>query len=174
MRPLLCAALVLASGLVVGIVAPRGGATTSTPGDGCLVVQNGLGRITVSLTRGVVFGRFSQGTVKIDDPIEGDGSPPSVYGAPAVKLTDHRTSYTGDQVRFRTAGAVKIVVNAQAIQLSAVGKGWAQLFAGDSLGGFVPGFSGKFSVDAASFCQDNLLQMPAVATKYPISSPVAG
>jgi hypothetical protein len=174
MRPLLCAAFVLLSAVVVGTVAPLGGATTSTPGDGCLVVQNGLGKVTVSLTRGVVFGRFSQGSVRIDDPIQGDGSTASVYGAAPIRLSDHRTSYTGDQVRFRTTGAVKIIVNAQAIEMSAVGRGSAVLFAGDSLGGFVPGFSGKFSVDAASFCQDNLQQMPAAATKYLLSSPVAG
>jgi hypothetical protein len=174
MRLLLGAAFILASGFVVGILAPRGAATTSTPGDGCLVVENGLGRVAVSLTRGVVFGRFYQGSVRIDDPIQGDGSTATVSGAPPVRLSDHRTSYTGDQVRFRTTGAVRIVVNAQAIQLSAVGKGSAVLFAGDSAGGLVPAFSGRFSVDAASFCQDNLQQMPAVAKTYPISSPVAG
>jgi hypothetical protein len=175
MRPLLCAAFILATGLVVGVFAPGGEATTSTPGDGCLVVANGNGTVTVKLTRGVVFGRFQEGDVTIDDLSTSDGPIPSVYAPGAlVKLGDHRAEYTGSLIRFRTNGAVKIVVNAQSIALSVVGKGTAVLFAGDAAGKFIPRLSGTFSVDAASFCQDNLQQMPAASTRFQISSPVAG
>jgi hypothetical protein len=172
MRLLLCAAVVLASGLVVGIFAPRGDAIVSTPGDGCLVVQEGIGTVSITLARGVVFGRFQGGKARIDDLVEGDGQI-KVYGATSVKAGNWRV-YSGDLVRFRTTGAVKIVVNGTRIELSTVGKGTAVLSASDSAGGFVPQLSGLFSVDAASFCQDNFQQMPAAATRYQISSPIAG
>jgi hypothetical protein len=174
MRPLLCAAVILASGLAVGIFAPRGEATANTPGDGCLVVQEGLGKVTIWLTRGVVFGRFLQGTVKIDDVVAGDGSTTKVIAGtsplPGVKFGDRARVYTGDQVRFRTTGAFRITLNAQRIDLSVAGKGTATLSATT----FEPDFSGTFSVDAASFCEDNFQQMPATSTRFQISSPIAG
>jgi hypothetical protein len=183
MRPLLCAAFVLASGLVVGIFAPGGDASANTPGDGCLVVQEGLGKVAISLTRGVVFGRFQQGTVRIDDVVAGDGSTVRVIAGtaplagvkvtsplPGAKTSDHARLYTGDEVRFRTTGAVRISVNALRIDLSVAGKGTATLSATT----FEPDFSGTFSVDAASFCEDNFQQMPATATRFQISSPIAG
>jgi hypothetical protein len=183
MRPLLCAAVILASGLVVGIVAPRGDATANTPGDGCLVVTQGLGKVTISLTRGVVFGRFQQGTVKIDDVVAGDGSTVKVIAGtvplagvkvtsplPGAKTGDNVRLYTGDQVRFRTTGAVRITINAQLIDLSVAGKGTATLSATT----FEPDFSGTFSVDAASFCEDNFQQMPATSTRFQIASLIAG
>jgi hypothetical protein len=171
MRPLLCAALVVVSGLTVGVFAPRGSATANTPGDGCMVVSNGIGKVTVKLTRGVVFGRFQEGDVTIDD-LSTDDAPPSVYGTPGVKVGDHSKKYTGNLIRFRTNGPVKITINAQTINLSVVGKGtaWLSSFNFDVL---PP--DNVFSVDAASFCEDNFQPMPTLQkpAKYSISSPIA-
>src|SRR5437660_7948621 len=109
MRPLLFAALVLVSGLVVGVFAPRGEARESTPGDGCLVVQSGFGNVSLVLTRGVVFGRLQSGTVLTEDTIAGDGPAPKVIGADVTKvLADGRVRYNGERIRFRSTGAVKI------------------------------------------------------------------
>jgi hypothetical protein len=162
------------SGLVLGVAAPAGVATSSTPGDGCLVVSDGFGRVTINLTRGVVFGRFQSGSLLASDL----GAPlPRVTNAlgqqlAPVKISDHLWKFgTADNVRFRTSGATKLTIReATFIELSVVGRGTTILSATT----FDPTLAGKFSVDAASFCQDNLEQMPAVATKYPISSPVAG
>ena len=38
------------------------------PGDGCLVVRNGRGVVSVA-AKGTVFGRFDQGQVRIEDPV---------------------------------------------------------------------------------------------------------
>jgi hypothetical protein len=184
MRPLLCAVVVLASGLVVGVVAPGGVASPSTVGDGCLVVQDGFGRVTVSLTRGIVFGRFQQGLLKVANPVptdisstgKGVVSPVKVFPAVPTKVTERWTTYSGEQVgeqvRFRTSGPVKIVVDAQGTDLSVVGKGLAILGANDQVGSATPKFSGTFSVDAASFCQDNFQEMPAVQKRFPIATPL--
>jgi hypothetical protein len=173
MRPLLCALAVLAAGVATGVVAPGGGATTSAPGDGCLVVNGGFGNISIYLTQGVVFGRVqSANSITTDDTVVGDGPPPKVFGADTRKvLPDGRIRYTSqNSMRFRSSGAVRIRINdATLIDLSVVGKGYAYLSAGTF---DVPG--NTYSADAASFCQDNFLplpQLPAPPAKAVISSP---
>lgn len=142
-------------------------------GDGCLVVDNGLGKVTINLKRGVVFGRFSSGLLNVND-LDGDAKPPTINagqtGTPqGVKISDHVTQYSADSMRFRTSGPEKLTINAQAIDLSVAGKGTVTL----SSAGFEPDFAGTFSVDAASFCSDNFQQMPAVPKKFSISTPIA-
>ena len=173
MRPLLCAAVILSTGVVVGVAAPGGDARPALAGDGCLVVDNGLGKVTVNLKRGVIFGRFSQGSLFVND-LDGDAKPPTINGGfsgvvPGVKISDHVTQYQADSMRFRTSGPEKLTINAQAIDLSVAGKGSVTL----SSAGFEPDFAGTFSVDAASFCTDNFQQMPALPKRFPISTPLA-
>jgi hypothetical protein len=172
MRPLLCAAVVLASGLVVGIVAPRGDATANTPGDGCLVITGGFGNVSLSLSRGVVFGRVqSASAITMEDTIGGDGPPPKVFGATSRQvLPDGRVRYTGGVMRFRSTSAAKIKIgDATLLDLSVVGKGVAFLSAGT-----FDVVDNVYSADAASFCQDNFLSLPlapAKPIKITISSP---
>ena len=171
MRPLACAALVIASGALVGVFAPGGRATSravTTPGDGCLVVKQGIGKVVVALTRGVVFGRFDEGTVKFDDVLAGDNSTIKVFPATPTRVTDTWTTYSGSQIRFRTSGAVRISFTGQLLDLSAVGKGTTWL----SSAGL--GFAGTFSVDASSLCLDGFQDMPPIATKFQIANPVTG
>ena len=182
MRLFLCALAVLACGVVVGVAAPRGAAKTSAPGDGCLVVDSGFGNVTVSLSRGVIFGRVSSiNTITVDDLNPAD-SPPQILGAGSrTLLPDGRVRYTGNQtgtpIRFRSTGAVKLrITDATLLDLSVAGKGTASL----SSGTFdVPG-QNLYSVDAASFCQDKFLVVPPPTTLLPgkpvklsISSPTS-
>jgi hypothetical protein len=162
MRPLLCAAVVLASGLVVGIFASGGDASANTPGDGCLVVQSGFGNVSLVLSRGAVFGRLQSGTITTEDTIAGDGPPPKVNGADTkTVLSDGRVRYKGDYLRFRTTGPVKIkIADAVYLDLSVVGKGVAFLSAG-TLGVA----NNLYSADAATFCEDNLLPLPVAPAK---------
>jgi len=172
-RPLVCAAAILVSGLAVGISAPSGAASHATPGDGCLVVTDANGRVSLNLTRGIVFGRFDSGTIVASD----DGAQlPTVKSAVAtltgVKIGEHTWKYgPADNVRFRTSGPTKLTVReANFIELSAVGRGTATL-SGASF--FQPATS-SFSVDSSSFCLDGQQDMPSIPTKYQISSPIAG
>ncbi len=173
MRPLLCAVVVIASGVVVGVFAPRGAAIVTAPGDGCLVVQSGFGNVSLALSRGIVFGRLQSGTITTDDTIEGDGPAPKVIGADTRQvLLDGRVRYTGNSMRFRSTGAVKIrITDATLLDLSVAGKGLAFLSAGTFN---VPGNVNVYSADAASFCQDKFLPLPVAPvkpTKVTISSP---
>jgi hypothetical protein len=178
-RPLLCAAAVLVSGLVAGIAATSGDARTHTLGDGCLVVSQGFGKISITLTRGVIFGHFNSGYLTYND----QGGDPKLPIVPGVKpttgtvvtkgfVTEHTWKYgPADQVRFRATGPTKLLINAQFVDLSVAGKGTAVL----SVGSFIQDIAGKFSVDASSFCDDpqSFQQMPLLPTRFPISSPVA-
>jgi len=176
MRPLLCLAAVLASGFAAGMAVPGGGATTATPGDGCLVVQGGYGRVTVTLTQGVVFGRYSEGTLVYNDQ-GGDLHLPTVPGVqPTHNVGDHLWKYADASfVRFRAQGPTKLTINAQFLNLSVAGRGYAFLSAADWNG--VPFTlnppSNAFSVDSASFCGDNFQRIPVKPTKYLISAPIA-
>ena len=173
MRPLLCAAAILAAGAVVGVAAPGGAARSSLAGDGCLVVSEGFGKVTINLRRGVVFGRFSSGTLTVND-LDGEAKQPTINGGltgsvAGVKISDHLTQYSADSMRFRTSGPEKLTINATFIDLSVAGKGSATLWSTS----FEPDFSGTFSVDAASFCTDNFQQMPALPKRFPISTPLS-
>jgi len=69
-----------------------------------------------------------------------------------------------------------LIVYAQQMDLSVAGKGTALIsragleFAPSTL---LPP-SNAYSVDAASFCEDNFQKMPLILTKVQISSPASG
>jgi len=171
MRPLLVACVIAFSGALSGLTASGVGAEVRTPGDGCLVVQNGFGVVTVNITQGVVFGRVGAGVVTVEDTAVDDGKVARVKGAQTKTVIGNRTRYESEStIRFRASGPTKLTLNAQFINLSLVGRGVAIL----SAAGFtdVPGQdTNLFSYDAASFCEDNFETLPAKPTRYMISSP---
>ena len=110
-------ALVVVAGAIAGVFATGGDARSSTPGDGCLVVSKGFGKMTVTLTRGVVFGRFQAGSLGLQR-LDGDVTTtnlPKVPGVTPTKVNDHVWKFVaaGPNVRFRSAGPTKLIVNAQ-------------------------------------------------------------
>jgi hypothetical protein len=117
--------------------------------DGCLVVSNGNGIVSIS-ARGGIFGRFDQGQITIEDLSPADSQIPKVFGAQdVVTLSKTKTRYRGDSVRFRFTGggAFRVTVTGIGIDLSAIGHGWAVL----NGGGYVQ-TGGTYSADAGSLC----------------------
>ena len=151
---------VLALGLPAASEALTGGV-----GDGSLVVKDGRGTVGVAL-RGGIIGRFESGKLWIDDPVPGDGSGPIVYGYSSERqLTATRTLYIGTDVRFRVIGGFfRAKVNATGINVSAVGRGYATVWGGDALGGFID--AGFFSVNG-----DDFKQMPDAAKTFQLGTP---
>src|SRR5579859_5912736 len=168
MRPLLCAAAIVFSGALAGVFATGGAASTATPGDGCLVVSKGFGKVTITLSRGIISGRFASGTLWYSDLNSDTPRLPSVPGDVAfTKTSDHLWKYgTADFLRFRTSGPTKIIVNATSMDLSVAGKGTGVLWTN----GFIQSIAGTFSADATSFCDDptSFLKMPVAPTKVQI------
>jgi hypothetical protein len=118
-------------------------AAARLPGDGTLVVDNGRGTVTIR-ARGGILGRFDSGRLVVDDPVEGDGSGPVVYGADRIRdLGGHKTLYIGEDVRFRMIGGLyKVQIQAVGIDVSAVGRGTVVLDAT----GFTD-LPGRFSIN---------------------------
>jgi hypothetical protein len=176
MRPRVLATLLVLSIAAAGVFAATAAGRAAAPGDGCLVVQNGYGKVTISLTRGVIFGRFQSGTITYTDTDTTDTTLnlPKVTGVTPTKFGDHAWVYSGTDVRFRTSAPTKLTINAQYMNLSAAGKGWTRLWVGGGPSAFSQDIAGKFSVDDASFCGDNFQKMPLTPTRFQISSPVAG
>jgi hypothetical protein len=175
-RPFLCAAVLVAAGVVAGFAAPGGSARSATPGDGCLVMSQGFGKLTVTLTRGVIFGRFESGYVVYNDQ-GADPILPRVPGVIPTKTTDHTWKYgPASPVRFRATGPTKLIVNAQALDLSVAGKGVASITAAgwDGVPSTLNPPSNAFSVDSDSFCEDNFQHLPTTLTRFQIASPVSG
>ncbi len=132
-------------------------AVQQLPGDGTLVVDNARGLVTVR-ARGGIIGRFDYGRLIMEDPIEGDGSGPIVYGADRIRdLGPKSTLYIGEDVRFRLiGGSYRVTVQAQGMDISAVGRGTVLLDGS--------GYSeqpGRFSIDG-----DDYQAMPDTPTRY--------
>ncbi len=123
MRRLLFIVLAICLGLPAGASAVQ-----ELPGDGSLVVDNARGLVTVR-ARGGIIGRFDSGRLVVEDPQEGDGSGPIVYGADRIRELGPRTTlYIGEDIRFRLIGGFyRVSVNAYGMDISAVGRGTAML-----------------------------------------------
>jgi hypothetical protein len=170
MRPLLAVCALAFIGVSAGF-AGSGDAATRLPvatGDGCLVVQDGYGVVTVNVVKGVLFGRVGGGVVTVEDTVVGDGLVPAVRGYQRKTKLEDKTRYESDTtMRFRAARGAKVTINGYAMNLSFVGRGWAVV----STGGFQVSLpdTNLFSVDSASFCEDNFEDFPTKPTRYTIA-----
>jgi hypothetical protein len=154
----------LALGLIAALSAAASASVASSraPDDGCLVTRDVRGTVTISLKGGFVLGRFDQGQLWIDDPVEGDGTikVTGVDKTPRL-VTDTRTLYSGLDVRFRASGRSVIRIVAVGTYVSAIGKGTATV----SGKNYVQDSDAGYSIDSASFCTDNFQPMPDEAAE---------
>ena len=134
--------------------------------DGCLVVEAGRGIVSFN-AKGFLLGRFDQGTVDIEDPLQGDSNVRVFHFEKRRQLTDTKTRYVGSLVRFRVSGQLKVRVEALGMELSFAGKGTATV---NSDGFFDPG---QYSTDAQSFCESRFQPMPVLPRKLTISEQTA-
>ena len=125
-------------------------AAATAPGDGTLVVRKATGKITVT-GKGLIFGRFDEGTLTIVDYNPDDAIEPQVNGAERkTSLDDGKWQYKGDNVRFRFfGGRYKLAfTGASGIDISAVGSGRVTLA---GAGPFFMDDYGFYSVDGSKF-----------------------
>ena len=156
MRPLLTFAMLIA------LAAPAGAsARERSPSDGTLSVRDARGTIILNV-RGGVIGSFAQGSVRIVDPIDGDGTGPIVSGDEFRKEIDEKTDvYRGTKVRFRIiGGAFKVVIKGRGINLSLVGKGNV------TLNGAGTEDDGTYSVNGGDY-----VSIPEFALPFPLTAP---
>jgi hypothetical protein len=155
MRTLLTFAVLVALALPAASAARTQGAS-----DGTLSVRDGRGTITIS-GRGGVIGSFARGSVRISDPIDGDGTGPIVTGDEWSNERDATTTtWGGTKVRFRIIGGFfRIVVRGRGINLSLVGKGNVTLDGAGTVD------DGSYSVNGGEY-----LAMPEFPLPFPLSS----
>ena len=155
MRALLTFAVLAALALPAASAAREQGAT-----DGTLSVRDARGMVTISV-RGGVIGSFARGSVRISDPVDGDGTGPIVTGDEWSNERDATTTtWGGTRVRFRIiGGAFRIVVKGRGINLSLVGKGNVTLDGAGTLD------DGSYSVNGGEY-----LAMPEYPLPFPLSS----
>jgi hypothetical protein len=155
MRALLTFAVLVALALPAASAARTQGAS-----DGTLSVRDGRGTIMIS-GRGGVIGSFARGSVRISDPIEGDGTGPIVTGDEWSNERDATTTtWGGTKVRFRIIGGFfRIVVKGRGINLSLVGKGNVTLDGAGTVD------DGSYSVNGGEY-----LAMPEFPFPFPLSS----
>ena len=112
--------------------------------DGTLSVRNATGAVAVA-ARGTLFGHCNRCTVVITDPDPNDGRAPVVVPVSVVRvqLTETRTSYSGNDLRFRVIGGFfRVKVSGTGIDISTVASGAATL---------TDGTSGSYSVGGGPF-----------------------
>lgn len=86
-------------------------------------MRHGRGVVRLNFN-GAVFGRISKGTVRITDPIDGDGAGADFYGCDARRDTDTTTVCSGEDIRYRAIGGrYTVKLAGSGIFLSAVGRG---------------------------------------------------
>jgi opacity protein-like surface antigen len=155
MRALLTLAVLAALALPAASAARDQGAS-----DGTLSVRDARGTVTISV-RGGVIGSFARGSVRISDPVDGDGTGPIVTGDEWSNERDATTTtWGGTKVRFRIiGGAFRIVVKGRGINLSLVGKGNVTLDGAGTLD------DGSYSVNGGEY-----LAMPGFPLPFPLSS----
>jgi hypothetical protein len=119
--------IVITASLALALPALAFAAARSTS-DGTLSVRNATGTIVIN-AKGGVIGRFDSGSLRITDPIDGDGSGPVVTGAERHHDVDATTDvWSGTKVRFRLIGGTfKVKVQGTGIFLSVVGRGEVRL-----------------------------------------------
>ena len=163
MRKIVAACLPL---LALVAVVGSSQARTVAQDDGCLVVAAGRGIVSLN-AKGFLLGRFDQGTIDIEDPLENDGNV-RVFGYDKKRfLSDTKTRYIGSFVRYRASGLFKVHIEALGIDFSLAGKGTATI----SSDGFLD--AGRYSTDAQSFCETRFQPIPDLPHKVVISEQTA-
>jgi hypothetical protein len=164
MRRIAVLAALLAAAVAPGVVL----AGSFNTGDGCLVVQNAMGIVTVN-AKGTMVGRIDQGQVTVTDPVAGDGTVRVTGYDEVERLSDTKKRYSGlSVIRFRASGRTIVRSEAIGIDLSAVGRGKVTL---NGAGFFDPG---TYSLDSDSFCQENFKVVPDLPQTFPLGSQSSG
>lgn len=119
---MICALFVLA---LPGAALARPGA----PGDGTLLIKDGVGKMTINAKGGGVIGHLGEGMLTVRDPNPGDNISEVVTGADRMhSVNDFVTKYWGRDIRFRyIGGKFMIAITGFDFDLSAIGRGTVTL-----------------------------------------------
>jgi len=111
---LLAAALVPAAAL----------AAPGAPSDGTVSVKGADGKVTF-VARGSFIGYCDSCTIWVNDPDPTDGAAPTITNSEvSLNLSDTKTFYRGNAMRFRMVGGFwRVVIQGKGIDVSGIGHG---------------------------------------------------
>src|SRR5256885_1842448 len=144
------AAICLLTAALAGPVAARAASSGDT---GTLSVKNATGSVSV-VARGVLLGHCDRCTVTITDPDPSDGAAPVVQPLSVLRtvLSDTKTSYQGNELRFKLIGGFfRVRIVGVGIDVSVVANGAAVL---DN------GTAGTFSLNGNPYLPMPSFKMP--------------
>jgi len=123
---------------------PAALAAPSMTGDGVLELQGVNGTVVINGTRGTLWGQMDKGTLRVTDPVIGDGQIlVSGYELKRPGLSDRVTIYSGSDLHFRvTGGKYRLSFKGTGIDATAVGVGVAQL-----TGDLLADDTGEYAID---------------------------
>jgi hypothetical protein len=134
-------------------------ADRTSKGDGTLSVRDGYGKMTLGLTRGIVFGRVDSGrvTIDVDSDFEDFGT--------CTFQPSSKDTYTcrGNDLRFRftTSKLDEIRVGGRGINVTAVGQG----------SGRIQGSLDALDVGTYSVNGSGYLDLPVLEKKFTLGVP---
>lgn len=103
-------------------------AHAGAPGDGTLLVKDGIGKVSIT-AKGGVIGHLGKGVLTVRDPNPNDSISEVVNGADGSRdINEFVTKYWGTDLRFRyIGGKFTVTITGVNIDFSAIGKGTVQL-----------------------------------------------
>lgn len=138
------------------IVAPAALAASRATGDGVLELKAVYGNVVIGSlaqpAQGTLWGQMDKGTMKVTDPVAGDGSIlvsgyESRNVVPATDTTPKVVVYSGHDLHFRvTGGKYKLFFSGNGIDLTAVGSGVTWL-----LGSATADDAGDYALDGGKW-----------------------
>jgi hypothetical protein len=131
-------------------------ARPNAPGEGTLLIKDGVGKITVT-AKGGVIGHFGDGLLTVRDPNPNDDINEIVTGAEfRDPVNDLVTKYWGKDVRFRyIGGKFTVTIQGSDIDLSVIGKGTVFL-------------SGKGTADDGTYSLNDSKPQPLPGPFFPL------
>jgi hypothetical protein len=146
------------------VAVPAAVAASRATGDGVLDLKGAAGTVVLSGNRGTVWGQMDNGTLRVTDPLPGDGAI-FVSGAEAVHaVSDTVTTYSGKNIHFRvTGGRYRLTFKGLVSDLPAVGIDLTAVGVGTAL------LTGDPFVDPGDYAIDNgkWIPLPVLQKKVP-------
>jgi len=163
--------LIVLAAAVALIVVPTALAALPQGGDdGTLSVRRGRGVVVLKF-RGAVIGRIAHGSVRITDPVGGDGQGADFFGCDNIPraVSDTTSVCRGDDIRFRAIGGrYAVKVSGSGIFLSAVGRGKVVM------NGIGDPEAGIFNDGGYSLNGDDYQSLPNDPISFILSAPPGG
>jgi len=152
--------------LTILVAVPAALAAPGATGDGVLELRGVNGTVVINGTRGTLWGQMDKGTLRVTDPVVGDGQIlVSGYETKRPGLSDRVTIYSGIDLHFRvTGGKYRLSFRGSGVDATAVGVGIAQL-----TGDLLADDTGEYAIDSGKWIPVPWLERSVLFGTQPVT-----